>query len=163
MSGRRFHHPPGFNLLHPARAQTLQAHDFGFNVIRLDVQMHAAGMRNRLHFHVQHRVWIDQPHVFLAFLAGQGLYGHSQRAAPELRSSPEIFCLTIDYEASQLALVHVNLLSADRYRRLANESTNATERLRILDLLAEEKAKFKLEMGREAPLPEDDHPSTRQS
>ena len=33
----------------------------------------------------------------------------------------------------------------ERYRGLASESTNAAERLRILRLLAEERAKFKLE------------------
>ncbi len=57
----------------------------------------------------------------------------------------------------------VNRENIDRYRRLANEATDATERLQILELLAEEEAKFKLEMGWEAPLPEDDHPSIRQS
>jgi len=39
----------------------------------------------------------------------------------------------------------VNRQNIERYRRLANEATNATERLRIFELLAEEKAKFKLE------------------
>jgi hypothetical protein len=33
----------------------------------------------------------------------------------------------------------------ERYRRLASESTNATERLQILKLLADERATFKLE------------------
>ena len=36
----------------------------------------------------------------------------------------------------------------ERYRRLANESANDRERLRILQLLAEEEAKFKLELRR---------------
>ena len=57
----------------------------------------------------------------------------------------------------------VNRENIDRYRRLANESTNAIERSQILKFLAEEEAKFKLEMGWEAPLREDDHPSTRRS
>ena len=57
----------------------------------------------------------------------------------------------------------VNRENIDRYRRLANESTDATERLKILELLAEEEAKFKLEMGWEAPLPEDAQPSKHQS
>ena len=34
----------------------------------------------------------------------------------------------------------------ERYRRLAIETTNATERLQIMNLLAEEEAKFKLEL-----------------
>jgi hypothetical protein len=36
----------------------------------------------------------------------------------------------------------------ERYRRLSVETTDAAERLRILKLLAEEEAKFKLEMSR---------------
>jgi hypothetical protein len=35
-----------------------------------------------------------------------------------------------------------------RYRRLASESIDAVERVRILKLLADEEAKFKLELGR---------------
>ncbi|MFZ0422406.1 MAG: hypothetical protein WAL80_05975 [Xanthobacteraceae bacterium] len=57
----------------------------------------------------------------------------------------------------------VNRENIDRYRRLANEATDATERLQILGLLAEEEAKFKAEMGWEAPLPGDGQPSKRQS
>jgi hypothetical protein len=33
----------------------------------------------------------------------------------------------------------------ERYRRLAGETTNAIERLRVIKLLAEERARFKLE------------------
>jgi hypothetical protein len=36
----------------------------------------------------------------------------------------------------------------ERYRRLSTETADAAERLRILKLLAEEEAKFKLEMSR---------------
>jgi hypothetical protein len=39
----------------------------------------------------------------------------------------------------------VNRENIERYRRLASESTDATERLLILRLLAEERARFKLE------------------
>jgi hypothetical protein len=39
----------------------------------------------------------------------------------------------------------VNRENIERYRRLASESTDATERLLILKLLAEERARFKLE------------------
>ena len=39
----------------------------------------------------------------------------------------------------------VNRQNIERYRRLAIETTNATERLQIMKLLAEEEAKFKLE------------------
>jgi len=35
-----------------------------------------------------------------------------------------------------------------RYRRLASKSTDGVERMRILNLLAEEEAKFKLELSR---------------
>jgi hypothetical protein len=38
----------------------------------------------------------------------------------------------------------VNRQNIERYRRLAVETTNATERLQIMNLLAEEEAKFKL-------------------
>ena len=40
----------------------------------------------------------------------------------------------------------VNRQNIERYRRLAIETTNATERLQIMNLLAEEEAKFKLEL-----------------
>jgi hypothetical protein len=40
----------------------------------------------------------------------------------------------------------VNLQNIERYRRLAIETTNATERLQIMKLLAEEEAKFKLDL-----------------
>ena len=40
----------------------------------------------------------------------------------------------------------VNRQNIERYRRLAIETTNATERLQIMKLLAEEEAKFKLEL-----------------
>jgi hypothetical protein len=40
----------------------------------------------------------------------------------------------------------VNRQNIERYRRLADETTNATERLRVIKLLAEERAKFKLEL-----------------
>jgi len=38
----------------------------------------------------------------------------------------------------------VNRQNIERYRRLADETTNAIERLRVMKLLAEERAKFKL-------------------
>ena len=41
-----------------------------------------------------------------------------------------------------------------RYRRLASESTDAAERSRIMKLLAEEEAKFKLELSRRRDAPE---------
>jgi hypothetical protein len=41
----------------------------------------------------------------------------------------------------------VNRQNIERYRRLADETTNATERLRVIKLLAEERAKFKLEFN----------------
>jgi hypothetical protein len=42
----------------------------------------------------------------------------------------------------------------ERYRRLANESANDSERLLILRLLAEEEAKFKVELRRTSDAPE---------
>jgi hypothetical protein len=48
----------------------------------------------------------------------------------------------------------INQQNIDRYRRLASEATSATDRLRIMKLLAEEEAKFKLEFnmpGTKAP------------
>jgi len=42
----------------------------------------------------------------------------------------------------------VNQENIKRYRKLAGESTNATERLRIMKLLAEEEAKFKVDLSR---------------
>ena len=42
----------------------------------------------------------------------------------------------------------------ERYRKLANESANDRERLQILKLLAEEEAKFKVELRRGSDTPE---------
>ena len=42
----------------------------------------------------------------------------------------------------------------ERYRRLAKESTNAAEQLRILEFLAVEEAKFKLDLRRRDDAPE---------
>jgi len=42
----------------------------------------------------------------------------------------------------------VNRENIDRYRRLANESAEATDRLQLMKLLAEEEAKFKSELSR---------------
>jgi RNA 3'-terminal phosphate cyclase len=47
----------------------------------------------------------------------------------------------------------VNRENIKRYRKLASESTNATERLRIMTLLAEEEAKFKLELNHRGSAP----------
>jgi hypothetical protein len=41
----------------------------------------------------------------------------------------------------------INRQNIGRYRRLASETTNATERQQILRLLAEEEAKFKLDQA----------------
>lgn len=41
----------------------------------------------------------------------------------------------------------VNRQNIERYRGLASDSTDRVERLRILKLLAEERAKFKLEFA----------------
>ena len=43
----------------------------------------------------------------------------------------------------------------ERYRRLSNETTDAAERLRILKLLAEEEASFKLELSGRGDAPEE--------
>ena len=42
----------------------------------------------------------------------------------------------------------VNRENIKRYRKLASASTDAAERLRIMKLLAEEEAKFKVELSR---------------
>ena len=47
----------------------------------------------------------------------------------------------------------VNRENIKRYRKLASESTNATERSRIMTLLAEEETKFKLELSRRRDAP----------
>jgi hypothetical protein len=39
----------------------------------------------------------------------------------------------------------VNRQNIERYRRLADETTNAAERVQVIKLLAEERARFKLE------------------
>jgi hypothetical protein len=41
----------------------------------------------------------------------------------------------------------INRQNIDRYRKLANETTDASERQQIMSLLAEEEAKFKLDQA----------------
>ena len=53
----------------------------------------------------------------------------------------------------RLQWTFVNRENIKRYRKLASESTNATERSRIMTLLAEEEAKFKLELSRRGDAP----------
>jgi len=55
----------------------------------------------------------------------------------------------------------VNRENVERYRELASELTNDTERLRILKLLAEERTKFKLEFAAGVRRSGDDGPSAR--
>ena len=40
----------------------------------------------------------------------------------------------------------INRQSIERYRKLANETTSATEWLQVMKLLADEEAKFRLEV-----------------
>jgi hypothetical protein len=47
----------------------------------------------------------------------------------------------------------VNRENIDRYRRLANESADATDRLQLMKLPAEEEAKFKSELSRRGDAP----------
>jgi hypothetical protein len=58
----------------------------------------------------------------------------------------------------------VNRQNIERYRRLAIGTTNATERLQIMKLLAEEEAKFKLELrtavARQKPSQQFSQPAT---
>ena len=42
----------------------------------------------------------------------------------------------------------VNRQNIERYRRLASETTNTTDRQQIMKLLAEEEAKFKLDLAK---------------
>src|SRR5205085_12179833 len=44
LPGGRLHYPPALDESDPPGAQSLQPLHFGFQVIRLDVEMHAAGM-----------------------------------------------------------------------------------------------------------------------
>ena len=50
----------------------------------------------------------------------------------------------------------------ERYRRACERNDDAAERSRILKLLAEEEAKFKLELSRRDDIPQEDRASTRQ-
>jgi len=45
----------------------------------------------------------------------------------------------------------VNRQNIDRYRKLASETTDATQRQQILRLLADEEAKFKLDQAKDHP------------
>ena len=47
----------------------------------------------------------------------------------------------------------------ERYRKLASKLTDSAERSRIMKLLAEQVAKFKLELRRRSEGPESAHPS----
>jgi hypothetical protein len=44
MTGRRFHNPPGFNLLYAYCPQLFQSANLRFDIVRLNVNVHSTGV-----------------------------------------------------------------------------------------------------------------------
>ena len=71
MSGRRFHHDPGSDVLQAPGAQRFEPPYFGLDIVCLDIQVHPTGMIDSLHFDVQ-LVWARiELAVLLVFRFGQ--------------------------------------------------------------------------------------------
>lgn len=104
---RRLEYPEVAHLLHSLGAKRLQAADLGLEVIRLKIQVHAAGVVDELHLYMQARVRIVECGVAQALDAGQRTHGPPEGASPKPRRSGEIIRLTVDNEPSQATAVHV--------------------------------------------------------
>ena len=87
-------------------AELLQAAHLRVHVIRFDIQVHPARMRDRLHLDMQPIFRVNQPHVFVAFFPGQDAQAHAQCAAPEFGRGLQLRRVAVDDEAGQPALVH---------------------------------------------------------
>ena len=74
MAGRGLHDPPGFDLRYARRTQLLKSPHFRIDIVGLDIKMHPAWMRHRLHLDVQSAGRIHQLHVDLPFLAREWPY-----------------------------------------------------------------------------------------
>ena len=134
VSGRRFHHPPAVDELDLLRAQRFQACGFGIDVIGFDVQVHARGMVDFLHFDVQVGRRIAKLLVSTGHIAGVGIGDRqAQRLAPELRGGIEVTSTFhvgpagfIDFEVvagsvgrEQLGRRLQRVLDAETYRTMA--------------------------------------------
>src|SRR6185436_2477619 len=68
--------------------------------------VHAAVVRDGLHFDVHALVRHLELHVTVAFLAGQDLGRHAECLGPEARRAVQVVGPAIDDEACETALVH---------------------------------------------------------
>src|SRR6185503_5098445 len=106
LAGRRLHDDPGLDLPEALRAELLEPADLGFDVVGLDIEVHAAVVVDRLHFDVHALVRDLQLDVAVAFLARQGLGRHAERLGPEARRAVQVVGAAVDDEARESALVH---------------------------------------------------------
>src|SRR5690606_13560880 len=68
VASRRFHHDPGLHVLHALRAEFFEARDLGFDVVGLDVEVHAGRMLDALRLDVHAAVVVHELHVAVALL-----------------------------------------------------------------------------------------------
>src|SRR5690606_26684313 len=106
LPARRLHHPPALHERHLPGAQLLQPVGLGVDVVGLDVQVHARGMRHLLHLDVQVAGRVAELLVLGGPVAGvRVLDDHAERAAPEPGRGVEVVDVAVDDESCKATLV----------------------------------------------------------
>ena len=107
-----FQNPPVFHLLHSDCPQPLEAPDFGFKIVGLDVQMHPA----RVIYGLQLDVRPSFPRVEDNVVRIIRVIGRAnlvpQSLAPEEGLPIKVFCFAIDDQAAKAAAMHMPFLQS---------------------------------------------------
>src|SRR5690348_70238 len=103
LAGRRFHHHPGLDRRNTLGAERLETADLGFDVVALDVEVHAALVIDLLHQHYRLVGARFDLHVLRVVI---GAVRTAQRLRPESRCRFQIIRFAVDDDAAQPALVH---------------------------------------------------------
>src|SRR5580704_13422524 len=106
LAARRLHHPPGAYFFYAPRAVLLEPRHLSLDVVGLNIKVHAAFMRNLLHFDVQTIcARVEDPVRRLRFR----LHRQSERRAPKLRRGIELRSAAVNDETCETAFVHDNV------------------------------------------------------
>src|SRR6185437_5903475 len=108
LAGRRFHHHPGLDRFDLFGAQRFQPPHLGFDVVALDVQVHAALVFHALHHHDRFVLVCLDIHVLAVVVR---LVRTAERPRPEFRRGFQVVGPAIDHDAAQPAVVHDFLLA----------------------------------------------------
>jgi hypothetical protein len=103
---RRFHDPPALDERDALRTERFEALHLGFDVVGLDVEVHAAFVRDFLDHH--DRLVFGGLDLGVAVLAVEIDVCDlaADRRAPELRGGFEIFGISVDDDRAESAVIH---------------------------------------------------------